>query len=73
MMYGTEMMAYWSGWHFVMFAIFAALLLYPIGVILRRIGYSPFWCLLVLFPLLNIIGLWLLALSPWPTNGSRRR
>ena len=72
-MYGSEMIAYWSAWHWIMFTLFAVLFIYPIGIILRRIGYSPFWCLLALLPLFNIIGLWLLAISPWPSNEGRRR
>jgi len=71
MMYGNEMIAYWSIWHWIMFALFAVIFLYPISVILRRIGYSPFWALLAIFPLLNFIGLWFVAFSQWPSESKR--
>ncbi|WP_395021326.1 hypothetical protein [Dongia sp.] len=60
-----DMMA-WSAWHWVVFAAFAALILYPVGRILTRIGFSPFWSIIVFIPLANLIGLWILALSVWP-------
>jgi hypothetical protein len=65
-MWGSEMMGYWSVGHWVSFALFVALTLYPIGRILNRLGISPFWSVLALVPLVNLIALWLLALSPWP-------
>lgn len=71
MMYGGDMFAYWSTGHWIMFTLFAVLILYPVGVILRRIGYSPLWALLAFFPLLNIIGLWFVALSRWPSESRR--
>lgn len=72
MMYGSEMIAYWSAWHWIMFTLFAVVFLYPVGVILRRIGYSPFWALLAFFPLLNLIGLWIVAFSRWPADAGQR-
>ena len=40
--------------------------LIPIQRILHRTGYSRWWCLLVLLPVLNWIGIWLLAYVSWP-------
>ena len=69
MMVGSDMMVgYWSLWHWIVFILFVALLLYPIGRILDRLGFSPFWCVLALIPVVNLIGLWLLAVSPWPRD-----
>jgi hypothetical protein len=42
MMYGPDMMI-WSVWHSTIFVIFAALVLYPIGRILRRFGMVVGW------------------------------
>jgi hypothetical protein len=67
MMYGPDMMV-WSVWHSIIFVIFAALVLYPIGRILRRIGFSPVWSVLAFVPIVNLIGLWVLALSNWPRS-----
>jgi hypothetical protein len=52
--------------HWVVFIIVIALVLYPVGRIVKRIGFSPFWSVLVLIPLVNLIMLWVLALSDWP-------
>jgi hypothetical protein len=34
--------------------------------VLRRAGYSPWWVLLVLVPLVNLIALWVFAYMRWP-------
>ncbi|MDC6177084.1 hypothetical protein [Ralstonia solanacearum] len=57
--------------HWITFAVMALVLLYPIGRILTRIGFSPFWAVLVFVPIFNLIGLWLLAFVAWPSKGSR--
>ena len=56
--------------HWVIFAVLMAVVLYPIGRILDRIGLSPFWCVLVLIPLVNLIALWALAFSHWRKKGT---
>ena len=62
------MVGYLSAWHWVMFVIFAVLVLYPTGRILSRIGFSPFWSILALIPIANLLGLWILALATWPRD-----
>ena len=65
------MMGYWAGTgvgHWIVFAVFAAILLYPLGRILGRLGLSPFWSVLAFVPLANLIGLWLLAFIRWPAR-----
>jgi uncharacterized membrane protein YhaH (DUF805 family) len=37
-----------------------------IGRVLRRAGYSSWWVLLVLVPLVNVIALWAFAYMRWP-------
>ena len=60
--------------HWVVFAIMVAILLYPIGRILSRIGLSPLWSVLAIIPIVNLIGLWLLAFADWPgTKGAAGR
>ena len=69
MMDGSGMlMGYWSIWHWILFAVFVALFLYPIGRILARIGFSPFWSVIALIPLVNLVGLWIVALAAWPRD-----
>jgi uncharacterized membrane protein YhaH (DUF805 family) len=38
----------------------------PVAVILQRIGRSPWWALLFAVPVVNVIGLWMLAFARWP-------
>ncbi|MBU6489088.1 MAG: hypothetical protein KGQ57_14890 [Burkholderiales bacterium] len=67
---------YWTGaagygfTHWIMFAVMAAMLIYPIGRILMRMGLSPFWAVLAFVPLLNVLGLWILAFMAWPRGGA---
>jgi peptidoglycan/LPS O-acetylase OafA/YrhL len=43
-----------------------AVVLYPVGRILGRIGLSPLWSVLALIPLANLFALWLFAFIDWP-------
>jgi hypothetical protein len=52
--------------HLIVLVAVAALILYPIGRILRRAGLSPFWSVLALIPLVNFISLWVFAFTDWP-------
>jgi len=54
--------------HWTIFVVMVAIILYPIGRILGCLGFSPFWSLLVFIPLVNLISLWVLAFSEWPTG-----
>jgi len=56
------------GW--LWFIVIVAVVVYPAGRILRRIGFSPFWSILIFFPLLNLIALWVLAFAEWPRERS---
>ncbi len=62
-MHGWAMNGTWGLTHFLVFAVMAALILYPIGLILRKLGYSPFWAALACLPIVNIIGLWVVAIG----------
>lgn len=46
------------------FLIFAI----PGAMILRKAGYSAWWVLIALVPLLNIIMFWVFAFSRWPVE-----
>ncbi len=52
--------------HWLWFVVVVAVILYPTGRILSRMGFSPFWSIVAFVPLLNLIGLWILAFSDWP-------
>lgn len=55
-----------SIWHWLLFAVAAALILYPSGRILSRLGFSPLWAAIIFVPFVNIVGLWMVALAAWP-------
>ena len=38
----------------------------PTGVVLRRLGYSEWWALVMFIPGGALIGLWVLAFARWP-------
>ncbi|MEI6547551.1 MAG: hypothetical protein WCN85_11095 [Burkholderiales bacterium] len=40
--------------------------------VLRRAGFSRWWALLVLVPVVNLVGLWLFAYIRWPAVDSDR-
>ena len=44
--------------HWLVVAIILAVLLVPVARILRRAGFSPWWCILAVIPFLGLIGLW---------------
>lgn len=58
--------------HWVAFVVMVAALVYPVGRILRRIGFSPLWSIVMFIPLINLIALWILAFTEWP-SGKRDR
>lgn len=61
----ADMAGYGLG-HWLVFAVMVAVVLYPIGKILGRIGLSPFWSIVALVPFVNLIALWALAFIDWP-------
>jgi hypothetical protein len=72
MMFGPDwthtMTGAMTAWHLIVFAVFAILVLYPAGRILQRLGFSPVWAVLALIPFVNLIGLWVVAIVPWPRD-----
>jgi hypothetical protein len=69
------MMDGWMGMsgfgHWLVFVVMLAVILYPTGRILGRLGFSRFWSVLALIPLINLIALWALAFSDWPRDRSK--
>ena len=51
-----------SVWHWLIVLI-AVSSVYPAGIVLKRLGLSPFWAVLVLIPVVNFIALWALGLT----------
>jgi hypothetical protein len=67
-MMGYGMMYGYGPFHWLWFIIVVAVVLYPIGRILNRIGFSPLWSVLAFVPILNLVALWVLAFTDWPAR-----
>jgi len=66
-MMGGWMYGYGYGsFHWFWFIVMVAVVVYPAGRILNRIGFSPLWSVLMFIPLVNLIALWILAFTEWP-------
>ncbi len=72
-MYGWMMTGSWGVPHLLFFVIMAAVIFYPVGLILRYLGYSPFWAVLTCVPGVNLIGLWVVALGLKGSNSDLPR
>jgi hypothetical protein len=68
MMYGWSDAMFFGPVQWLFFIVVAAAVLYPIGRILSRIGFSPLWSVLVFAPLGNLVALWVLASIDWPAQ-----
>lgn len=73
MMDNWTFMTSYGVFHWLIFVAMVAIVLYPLGRILKRIGLSPFWSLLVFVPFVNLISLWVLAFSEWPVERKTER
>ncbi len=56
----------YGSFHWLWFIVVIVAILYPVGRILSRIGFSPLWSIVVLIPIVNLIAIWILALTEWP-------
>ncbi len=72
MLYGWSDMMVFGPVHWLFFIVVVAAVLYPIGRILSRIGFSPLWSVLVFAPLVNLVALWVLASIDWLEQRDRR-
>ena len=63
--HSTMMLGYGAA-HWVAMLVVLLIVLYPIGRILRRLGFAPLLALAAVVPLVNVIALWVLAFVDWP-------
>jgi hypothetical protein len=67
-------MGNFSLWHWIVVIVIAAIYFIPTIKILNKAGYTGWWSVLSLIPLVNIIMLWVFAFADWPSlQGSERR
>ena len=69
MMMGHWGYGYGFGGGLLWFIVMVALVVYPAGRILSRMGFSPLWSILMFVPILNLVALWILAFTEWPREG----
>lgn len=60
-------MAHLSIFHWLIVIGVLVLYLVPAAKILHKAGYSGWWCLLLLVPLVNIVMIYVFAFADWPT------
>lgn len=58
--------------HWVIILFWFVILGWPISKILARMGFSGLWAILAFIPLVNIVGLWVVSIIRWPSEGGRQ-
>jgi hypothetical protein len=61
-------MGAFSVWHWAIVLVWIAVFQYPMWRIVSKAGYPGALSLLAWVPLLNIVFLWVFALSSWPAQ-----
>jgi hypothetical protein len=60
--------------HWLWFIVMIAVVIYPVGRILGRMGvFSPLWAIVTFIPLVNLIALWIVAFTDWPESEALAR
>lgn len=63
---GVKSMAHDLLTHWMLVALTAGLVLYPVGRILGRMGFSSLLAVVALLPFVNLLALWIVAFIDWP-------
>jgi hypothetical protein len=64
--YGYNPFSPFLAFSWLWFILTIGILIYPVGRVLNRIGFSPLWAILAFIPFVNLVALWALALADWP-------
>ena len=59
-----------SIWQLLAFGFFILFYSVIFGTPLKKAGFSRWWALLMAFPLLNIVAVWVFAYISWPNESS---
>ena len=70
---GMTGMAWWGGAYWPMMLLAAALGVWPFWRIFTKAGFSGWFSLLMLVPMVNLVTLYVLAFSDWPNLGRARQ
>jgi len=57
-------MGSFSIWHWLIVLV----LLVPVAKILKKAGFSPWWAILAIVPIANLVGLFVFAFIRWPSK-----
>jgi uncharacterized membrane protein YhaH (DUF805 family) len=60
------MMGTFSLWHWIVVVLILVIIIWLPVRILHKAGYSGWWVLLTLIPVVNIVVLWTFAFADWP-------
>jgi len=55
-------------WHLVILFVFIAITVLAFGPVAKKAGYSRWWSLLLVIPLVNLIMVWVFAFMKWPAE-----
>jgi hypothetical protein len=66
--YAFDNMEWWFGMHWLVMLFWLVLIVLPFWKIFSKAGYSGWFSLLMLIPLVNLIALYVLAFSNWPAS-----
>lgn len=64
-------MGSFSIWHWIVVLTVLTAYLVPGYKIISKAGFSGFWVILGLVPVLNVVLLWVFAFAAWPVERSR--
>ena len=53
-------------WHSIILTVFLVLQAIPIAKILGRVGFSKWWTIAFLIPIVSLVTLWIFASVRWP-------
>ena len=55
-----------SIWHWIIVIIYLFVFMFPTAKILQKAGYSAWWCVVAVVPLLNLVMLWVFTFASSP-------
>ena len=61
-------MSSFSLWHWLIVLILLLVYVCPISKIIKKAGFSPWWSLVSMLPVINIVALWVFATVEWPSS-----
>ena len=60
-------MGTFSLWHWIVVLVIIAVYVIPAVKIVKKAGYSGWWCVLMLIPVVNLVAYWVFAFARWPS------